>query len=132
MYGMDPDPELEKTLRKAVDLITKAQSPSGGWRYQPNPGDQDLSVTVMQIVALRVANNAEIPVPAAVIDKAIGYVRSSGDSKGGYGYTAGAGPRPPSGVRAMPKNLVHRIDLAKQAIRFRLDASDQLRRGVIS
>ena len=50
MYGMDPDPELEKTLRKAVDLITKAQSPSGGWRYQPNPGDQDLSVTVMQIV----------------------------------------------------------------------------------
>ena len=53
MYGMDPDPELEKTLRKAVDLITKAQSPSGGWRYQPNPGDQDLSVTVMQIVALR-------------------------------------------------------------------------------
>jgi len=61
MYGMDPDPELEKTLRKAVDLITKAQSPSGGWRYQPNPGDQDLSVTVMQIVALRVANNAEIP-----------------------------------------------------------------------
>lgn len=61
MYGMDPDPELEKTLRKAVDLITKAQSPSGGWRYQPNPGDQDLSVTVMQIVALCVANNAEIP-----------------------------------------------------------------------
>jgi hypothetical protein len=40
MYGMDPDPELEKTLRKAVDLITKAQSPSGGWRYQPNPGDR--------------------------------------------------------------------------------------------
>ena len=53
MYGMDPDPELEKTLRKAVELIIKAQSPSGGWRYQPQPGDQDLSVTVMQIVALR-------------------------------------------------------------------------------
>ena len=64
MYGMDPDPELEKTLRKAVDLIIKSQSPSGGWRYQPHPGDQDLSVTVMQIVALRAANNAEIPVPA--------------------------------------------------------------------
>ncbi len=38
----------------------------------------------------------------------------------------------PTGVRAMPKNRVHRIDLAKQAIRFRLDASNQLRRGVIS
>ncbi len=96
MYGMDPDPVLEKTLRKAVDLIIKSQSPSGGWRYQPQPGDQDLSVTVMQIVALRAANNAEIPVPAAVIAKAVGYVRSCGNSAGGYGYTAGAGPGPPT------------------------------------
>ena len=96
MYGMDSDPELEKTLRKAVELIIKAQSPSGGWRYQPHPGDQDLSVTVMQIVALCAANNAEIPVPAAVIDKAVGYVRSCGHSRGGYGYTAGAEPRQPT------------------------------------
>jgi hypothetical protein len=96
MYGMDPDPALEQALRRAVDLIVKAQSPSGGWRYQPHPGDQDLSVTVMQIVALRAANNAEIAVPGAVIDKAIGYVRSCGNANGGYGYTAGAEPRPPT------------------------------------
>ncbi len=96
MYGMDADPELEQTLRKAVNLIIRSQSPSGGWRYQPQPGDQDLSVTVMQIVALRAANNAEIPVPAAVIDKAIRYVRSCGHKNGGYGYTAGADPRPPT------------------------------------
>ena len=63
MYGMDPDPDLEAALRKAVDLIVKCQSPSGGWRYNPTPGDQDLSVTVMQIVALRAANNAEVPGP---------------------------------------------------------------------
>jgi hypothetical protein len=96
MYGMDADPDLEKTLRRAVDLIIRSQSPSGGWRYQPHPGDQDLSVTVMQIVALRAANNAEIPVPAGVIDKAIRYVRSCGHQNGGYGYTAGAGPGPPT------------------------------------
>lgn len=96
MYGMDPDPELEKTLRKAVELIIRSQSPSGGWRYQPHPGDQDLSVTVMQIVALRAANNAEIPVPEAVIEKAIRYVRSCSHSNGGYGYTAGAWPGPPT------------------------------------
>ncbi len=63
MYGMDPDPDLEEKLRKAVDLIVKCQSPAGGWRYTPAPVDQDLSVTVMQIVALRAANNAGIPVP---------------------------------------------------------------------
>ena len=90
MFGMDPDPELEEKLRKAVDLIVKCQSPKGGWRYQPNPKDQDLSVTVMQIVALRAANNAEIPVPTATIEKAVAYVKSCAHPNGGYGYTGPA------------------------------------------
>jgi hypothetical protein len=96
MYGMDPDPALEEKLRKAVDLIVKAQSPAGGWRYSPTPGDQDLSVTVMQIVALRAANNAEVPVPAQTIEKAITYVRSCAAPApgGGFGYAgAGSGPQ---------------------------------------
>ena len=94
LYGMDPDPQLEETLRKAVDLIIKSQSPSGGWRYQPRPGDQDLSVTVMQVVALRAANNAEVPVPRETIEKAIAYVRSCVHAKGGFSYQAGQGPNP--------------------------------------
>jgi hypothetical protein len=101
MYGMDPDPELEKVLRKAVDLIVKCQCPrlpngqeGGGWRYQPSPTDQDLSVTVMQIVALRAANNAEIPVPVKTIENAIKYVRYCGADTGGFGYTGpSAGPQ---------------------------------------
>jgi len=93
-YGMDPDPALEDKLRKAVDLIVKTQSPAGGWRYTPAPVDQDLSVSVMQIVALRAANNAEVPVPAQTIEKAIAYVRACGAPTGGYGYTGpGAGPQ---------------------------------------
>jgi hypothetical protein len=94
MYGMDPDPKLEEVLRKAVDLIVKAQAPSGGWRYNPAPTDQDLSVTVMQVVALRAANNAAIPVPAATIEKAIGYVKSCANPAGGFAYQAGGGPGP--------------------------------------
>ena len=94
MYGMDPDPLLEESLRKAVDLIVRCQSPSGGWRYKPVPGDQDLSVTVMQIVALRAANNAEIEVPTQVIDKAIAYVQSSALPTGGYGYQGKGGVTP--------------------------------------
>lgn len=86
MYGMDPDPELEEALRRAVDLMVRCQSPKGGWRYQPQPGDQDLSVTVMQIVALRAANNAEIPVPSETIDRAVNYVKSCADPNGGFGY----------------------------------------------
>lgn len=94
LYGMDPDPKLEQVLRKAVDLIVRSQSPAGGWRYNPAPNDQDLSVSVMQIVALRAANNAEVPVPAATIDKAIAYVRSCATPAGGFAYQAGGGPGP--------------------------------------
>ncbi len=92
MYGMDPDPDLEDKLRKAVDLIVKCQSPAGGWRYSPAPVDQDLSVTVMQVVALRAANNAGIPVPKETFEKATKYVQSSaardgtGKPTGGFGY----------------------------------------------
>jgi hypothetical protein len=92
MYGMDPDPDLEDKLRKAVELIVKTQSPAGGWRYSPSPTDQDLSVTVMQVVALRAANNAGIPAPKETFDKAVQYVQSSalrgadGKPVGGFGY----------------------------------------------
>lgn len=104
MYGMDYDPKLEEGLRKAVDLIVRAQSPSGGWRYSPQPGDQDLSVTIMQVVALRAANNAEIPVPTQTIAKAASYVRSCASAGGGFGYSSGAGASPQvsaAGVLAM-------------------------------
>jgi hypothetical protein len=94
MYGMDPDPDLEAKLRKAVDLIVKTQSPAGGWRYTPAPVDQDMSVTVMQIVALRAASNAEIPIPETTFQKAVKYVQSCGSPGGGYGYAGpGSGPQ---------------------------------------
>jgi len=86
LYGMDPDPKVEQCLRRAVDLIVRSQSPSGGWRYQPRPGQQDVSVTVMQVVALRAANNAEVPIPEKTFQKAIAYVKSCADPKGGFGY----------------------------------------------
>lgn len=91
LYGMDPDPILEQKLRKAVKLIISSQSPAGGWRYNPTPNDQDLSVTVVQIVALRAANNAEIEVPEPVIEKAVGYIRASAIPTGGYGYQGQGG-----------------------------------------
>lgn len=92
MYGMDPDANLEDALRRSVNLIVSAQSPTGGWRYQPQPSDADLSVTVMQIVALRAAHNAEIPLPPATIDKAIAYVKSCAHPNGGFTYQTGGSP----------------------------------------
>jgi hypothetical protein len=94
MYGTDPDPILEEKLRKAIDLIVRVQSLSGGWNYSPMPGEGDLSVTVMQIVALRAARNADISVPQKTIEKAIAYVRRHAHPAGGFGYTGpGQGPQ---------------------------------------
>lgn len=98
LYGMDYDPLVEEGLRKAVNVIVRAQSDNGGWRYKPEPGDHDLSVTVMQVVALRAANNAEVPVPVETIQKAKAYVRSCAVPSGGFGYQPGQGPKPQMSV----------------------------------
>jgi hypothetical protein len=89
-YGFIPRPEMRKTVQKAVDLIVRAQSPSGGWRYNPAPGDQDLSASVMQIVALRAAQNARLDVPQKTIDGALKFVRSVAAPTGGFGYQSPA------------------------------------------
>ncbi len=94
MYGMDPDPKLESSLRRAVQLIVAAQASNGGWRYQSTPNDHDLSVSVMQIVALRAASNTEIQIPEATISKAIAYVKSCSTRDGGFGYQPGSGRKP--------------------------------------
>lgn len=95
MYGMDPDPELEEKTRKAVDLILRSQSPQGGWNYQPTPVNGDLSVSVMQIVAMRAAHNAEIPVPQQQLERAIKYLKDhEAPGGGGFGYGGpGGGPQ---------------------------------------
>jgi hypothetical protein len=95
MYGMDPDPELEEKTRQAVDLILKCQAPQGGWNYGPSPQNGDLSVSVMQIVAMRAADNAGIPVPVGNIERAIKYLHDHANpGGGGFGYGGpGAGPQ---------------------------------------
>ncbi len=63
VVGMTADAELADRLRaalgRAVELIVKSQGVAkpqehaGGWRYQPNSNDSDLSVTGWQVMALR-------------------------------------------------------------------------------
>ncbi|MCC7192632.1 MAG: terpene cyclase/mutase family protein [Phycisphaeraceae bacterium] len=97
-YGFIPSPSLRKQIQKAVDLIVKSQNAAGGWRYNPQPADADLSVTVMQIVALRSAQNARLEVPQTTIDNAIKYVKMLAAPAGGFGYASpSAGPATSAG-----------------------------------
>ncbi len=90
-YGMTQKPEIGDKLRLAVQLISKCQNAQGGWRYQPEPIDADLSVTVCQIMALRGARDAGIDVPDKVREKCIEYVKKSQNSDGSFRYTMQGG-----------------------------------------
>lgn len=86
MLGMGTDAEMDAQIRdkcqKAIDLIVRSQKTpkgndrdKGGWRYQPDANDADLSVSVWQVMALRAAKNAGLVVPSDTIDAAIAYVK---------------------------------------------------------
>ncbi len=91
-YGFVPTQRMRQSVQKAVDLIVAAQNPQGGWRYQPLPQDADLSVTVMQVVALRAAINARLNVPQKTIEGALRFVRSCAVPTGGFSYQPHGGP----------------------------------------
>jgi prenyltransferase beta subunit len=93
MFGESRNPSLRPKLERLIQVILKAQSPEGGWRYTPQPKDADISVTVMQVVALRAAQNAGFSVPQEVIDHALAYVhRCYVPAQGGFSYQPGGGP----------------------------------------
>ena len=115
LLGMGVDKAQDGLLReraqRGVNLILAAQRVKkydgrfiGGWRYSPDAGDADLSVTVWQLLALRSAKNAGLVVPKEAIDAAVGYLRrsyaSGRDAQGqllsrqsAFGYVPGQPPQ---------------------------------------
>jgi hypothetical protein len=92
VYGMTPRSDLREKLSKATQLIINTQNTEGGWRYQPQRNDADLSVTVCEIMALRAARNAGINVPVGVIDQTIAYIKRCQNPDGGFMYMSTGGP----------------------------------------
>ncbi len=91
-YGVMPSLDMRKSVQRAVNVIVHAQNRDGGWRYNPQPLDADLSVTVMQVVALRAAVNARLEVPQRTFDRALAYARSCAHPQGGFCYQPGQAP----------------------------------------
>ncbi len=106
-YGAYPDANLRKQLAKATKLIVDTQNADGGWRYQPERNEADISVTICQVMALRAAKNAGIYVPNKTIEKCIDYVKKSQNGDGGFRYQLTAGspisafPRTAAGIVAL-------------------------------
>lgn len=90
-WGMSQDKELRDALKRAVNVIVSTQNAQGGWRYNPVVADADLSVTVMELLALRAAKDAGMFVPKETIDLGIRYVLANYDQgTGSFCYQPGA------------------------------------------
>jgi len=98
VYGDEEDQErrdrLKDILTRAAKYIANAQSTQGGWYYTSaaEGHDQDEgSVTITQVQALRAARNGGIPVSKDVIKKAYDYLKKSTTANGGVIYSLGRG-----------------------------------------
>lgn len=87
---------VRRSLENAIRLILEAQALAknnrhqGGWRYQTNSRDSDLSVTGWQVMALRAAKDIGCDVPATAIDSAVDYVKNcSARNHEGFAYQPG-------------------------------------------
>src|SRR5580700_4400853 len=69
VFGMSHRRDLKPKIEAAIKLIEDCQNQDGqlqhdgGWRYRPVQGEADISVTVVQVLALRSARNAGLNVP---------------------------------------------------------------------
>ncbi len=90
VYGQTLNPEIRPALERMVQVILRSQDHTGGWRYKPRPSGADISVTVVQAVAIRAARNVGIDVPQDVFEKAVQYIRDcKAPSSAGFSYQAG-------------------------------------------
>jgi hypothetical protein len=133
-YGMGAgarERDLRDTLRKAVQAIAASQSRDGGWYYfppvasavdSPDIAQDEGSVTITQIQALRAARNAGIKVDRRVVERAVDYVRRSQDADGGVRYTVRYG-RSSLALTAAGLSVLHgagdyESDNAKRALAY--------------
>jgi hypothetical protein len=103
------DSSLEPIIEDALALITRSQNTEhkpeilkgpvlpdskhyGGWRYNPDSVDSDISVAGWQILALKAALNASFPLPEWSLPKATDFVRACySERDGSFSYQGTGG-----------------------------------------
>lgn len=123
VYGMTGDEEVRRTLKRAIDLIIRTQNHEGGWRYDPSPTAADISVTIMQVMALRGAKDGGIHVPDRTLSEAVRYINRCYDRRvGGYRYqpfSSGVGyARTAAGVCVLQLSGEYDADEIKGAVDY--------------
>ncbi len=84
VYGMSSERRIGPVLDRALKLIGQTQAADGGWDYvaRRQSRGHDLSLAVMQALALRSAVDSGLEVPPEVVELAIQSVREHYTPKG--------------------------------------------------
>jgi hypothetical protein len=84
--------QVRTVLEKAVAVIAKNQSTSGGWWYTPGcPSQHEGSTTCCAVQALVSADNYGIAIDATVLEKGFEYLKRCQNPDGGFDYKMGPG-----------------------------------------
>ncbi len=99
-YGVEDSEDgrqkIDAVLRKSAKLILDAQSIKkadpypGGWRYEPQAVDSDISLCGWNALALRACKGVGIAVPTEAVEKAVQFVLRCHNPTGGFGYQPGS------------------------------------------
>jgi hypothetical protein len=110
---------------RAVDYMVKAQSPLGGWGYEPRSASPDTSATVWQIWALKTALNAGVYVPKETFDPMESYLdRVTDRNRIGYWYKD---PAIPSSDNAPRLTLLPDGILCRELLGYSPDTKELVR-----
>jgi prenyltransferase beta subunit len=92
IFGSLP-PEREDSIRQLIKgglrVMQLAQSVDGGWYYgpEPSPREDEASITVCALQALRAARDVGFVVDANRVDRAIRYVKACQQPSGVFSYS---------------------------------------------
>ncbi len=85
--------EVREAILKGLEVIRASQSSRGGWYYNfPKSSDEDeASITICALQALRAANGIGFVVPKGIVDDAVSYVKKCQTRNGSFIYSLTGG-----------------------------------------
>jgi hypothetical protein len=85
-FAVTRDYKLQQHAQRAVDFIKGAQNPGLGWKYEPQDGRNDTSVTGWMVLALKAAKAARLTVDQAMFQGSINWFDRATNTAGKTGY----------------------------------------------
>ena len=96
-YALTQDATLKPSAQAAINLILNSQhATTGGWSYAADnrAPHRDMSISAVQISALKTAQAAGLVVPKAALDRVKTFLDKVQNEDDGYGYLPGGSSTP--------------------------------------